>query len=135
MELIQWTDDLSVNITEIDDQHKRLIALIGELNDAAHNDMSPDVLKNIFKSLTLYTITHFSTEEQYFDQYDYPEKEPHKEEHLNFVDTIADFKDAFEKGKAEISDDMMEFLSDWLRDHIMGTDQKYSAFFIEKGLK
>ncbi|HCK80303.1 MAG TPA: hemerythrin, partial [Candidatus Competibacteraceae bacterium] len=27
------------------------------------------------------------------------------------------------------------FLRKWLREHIMGTDKKYTGFFLEKGLK
>ena len=30
---------------------------------------------------------------------------------------------------------VMDFLSGWLRGHIMGTDKKYSSFFNENGVK
>ena len=34
MALMTWSDNLSVKVAEIDEQHKRLIAMINELNDA-----------------------------------------------------------------------------------------------------
>ncbi|MEW6536204.1 MAG: bacteriohemerythrin [Candidatus Auribacterota bacterium] len=135
MELIQWSDDLSVNIPELDDQHKRLIALINELNEAIQAGNDKGMLGKLFKSLAFYIFSHFNTEEQYFDKYGYPDKAAHKEEHLNFIDTIMDFKDQFEKGNALLSADMMQFLTDWVHGHISETDQKYALFFKENGLK
>ena len=34
MALITWTDNLSVSVTEVDEQHKKLVAMINELNEA-----------------------------------------------------------------------------------------------------
>ena len=34
MALIEWSDDLSVKVKELDVQHQKLIAMINDLNDA-----------------------------------------------------------------------------------------------------
>jgi len=54
---------------------------------------------------------------------------------LDFVAKVSEFKDGFEKGKLGLSISVMDFLSDWLRNHIKGVDKKYGPFFNEKGLK
>lgn len=41
----------------------------------------------------------------------------------------------FENGKISISIDVMKFLSGWLQKHIKGTDQKYTKFFNDNGVK
>ena len=89
----------------------------------------------IVQELVGYTLTHFKTEEKYFDQFGYPETDSHKQEHSDFVKKVGEFKDDFETGKLGLSIPVMNFLSDWLRTHIKGSDKKYGPFFNEKGLK
>ena len=135
MALIEWNDSLSVKIAEIDQQHQKLISMINELNDAMSHGKGKDVMARILGNLINYTSTHFRTEEKYFDQFDYPDKANHKREHTTFVNKVTDFKDGFEKGSIGLTIQVMNFLSDWLQNHIRGTDQKYSAFFNKHGLK
>ncbi|MCK9363574.1 MAG: bacteriohemerythrin [Syntrophales bacterium] len=135
MALIDWSDSLSVNVAEIDQQHKKLIAIINELNDAMRIGAGKDVLGKIVNSLISYAAIHFKTEEKYFAQFGYPDTDNHKKEHVAFVQKVADFKDGFEKRKLSLTIEVMNFLSDWLKNHIMKTDKKYAQFFNEKGLK
>ncbi len=135
MALITWNDTLSVNVAEIDRQHRNLIAIINELNDAMRLGKGKDVLGKIVNSLISYTATHFKTEENYFAQFGYPDTEDHKKEHAAFVQKVLSFKEGFEKRELSLTIDVMSFLSDWLKNHIMGTDKKYARFFNEMGLK
>jgi hemerythrin len=59
MALITWNDSLSVKVAEIDEQHKKLIAMINELNDAMRLGKGKDVLGKIVNGLVTYTTTHF----------------------------------------------------------------------------
>lgn len=135
MPLINWNDSFSVNVAEIDQQHKKLISMINELSDAMKQGKGKDILGKIVNSLLGYTATHFKTEENYFDQFGYPDTDSHKKEHIAFVQKVSDFKDGFEKGSLSLSIEVINFLSDWIQNHIKGTDKKYSPFFNEKGLK
>lgn len=133
--LINWSDNLSVNVEEIDRQHKELIAMINELNDAMKMGKGRDVAGKIVNNLAQYTATHFKTEEDLFAKLGYPDSESHKREHAAFVKKVSTFKEGLEKGKLSLTMDVMDFLSDWLKHHIMGTDKKYTKFFNEKGVK
>jgi hemerythrin len=135
MALITWNDTLSVNVAEIDQQHQKLIAMINELNDAMKLGKGKDVLGKIVNSLISYTAIHFKTEENYFAQFGYPDTEDHKKEHVAFVQKVIAFKEGFEKKEISLTIEVMGFLSDWLKNHIMGTDKKYTRFFNEMGLK
>jgi len=135
MALINWDDSLSVNVTEIDKQHQKLISMINELSDAMKQGKGKDIMEKIINGLVDYTVTHFKTEEKYFAQFGYPDTENHKKEHDNFVQKVKDFKDGFEKGELSLSIEVMTFLSDWIQNHIKVTDKKYSKLFNEKGLK
>ncbi|NOY83056.1 MAG: hemerythrin family protein [Kiritimatiellaeota bacterium] len=135
MALISWTDSLSVKVAVLDLQHQRLISVINELHDAMRQGKGKDVLEKTLSALSSYTVIHFKTEERYFDQFGYPDAAGHKRIHDLFVQKISDFKEAFEKGRLGVSIEVMNFLRDWLKNHIMETDKRYSAFFNERGLK
>ena len=72
---------------------------------------------------------------KYFTLYRYPAAATHKEEHAAFVQKISDLKEKYDNGKMTISIELMNFLSEWLKKHINGTDKKYTAFFNENGLR
>lgn len=135
MALIQWDSSLSVNIGEIDRQHQQLVKMINDLNDAMRQGKGKEILGKILNGLIGYTGSHFKTEETYFDQFGYPDTDTHKKEHAAFVQKVADFKEKYNAGTLGLSLDLMDFLSNWLTRHIKSVDKKYSAFFIEKGLK
>jgi len=135
MASITWTERLSVNVAEIDQQHQKLLALLGELGDALSVGKGHAVLGGITNDLAAYAATHFHTEEEYFVRFGYPDADKHKREHAFFVKKVSDFRRELENGKASLSTDVAQFLSDWLKQHIMGTDKKYGPFFNEHGLK
>jgi len=135
MALISWSENLSVKVDEIDRQHQKLIAMINDLDDAMGKGKGKDVLAKIVSGLVDYTRSHFSLEEKYFAQYGYSDADNHIKEHRLFIDKVSDFKKKFETGRIGLTTDIINFLSDWLKKHIMGTDKKYSQFFSEKGLK
>ena len=109
--------------------------MINELNDAMRSGKGKDALAKIVSGLITYAGTHFKTEERYFDQFGYPDASDHKKEHADFVVKVSEFKDGFTKGKIGLSIEVMNFLSDWLQNHIKGVGKKYGPFFNAKGLK
>jgi hemerythrin len=135
MAMVTWNDNLSVNVAEIDLQHKKLVGLINELFDAMKIGKGKDVTGKILDGLISYTATHFTQEERYFDKFGYPDKIKHKKEHSDFVQKVKEFKEGFDSGKVTLTIEVMNFLSDWLFKHIKVTDKNYSKFFNEKGLK
>lgn len=135
MAIFNWSDNYSVGVREMDNQHKVLINLLNELFDSMKNNTSKDKMGNILTRLLSYTKTHFAEEEKYMKQYGYPGLEEQKRAHTIFVDKIAGFKRDFESGKIAMTVSVTSFLKDWLINHISGTDKKYKQFFNDKGLK
>ena len=133
--MIQWDDSLSVNVAAIDLQHKKLVKMINELDDAMRVGKSKGILGSIVSGLIGYVGIHFSTEEKYFAKFNYPETDQHTQEHKAFSAKVDDFAKKFQTGQLGLSIDVMTFLSDWLGKHIKGTDKKYSACFNANGMK
>lgn len=126
---------LSVAVQEFDDQHKKLIDLVNELDDAMRAGKSKDVLEKTLKGLISYTASHFAAEEKKMTAHKYPAYAAHKAEHEKLVAKVLQYQNDLLTGKVAISVELMQFLKDWVTQHIMNTDKKYSAFFNAQGIK
>ncbi|MCX8167243.1 MAG: bacteriohemerythrin [Candidatus Micrarchaeota archaeon] len=135
MAIFEWSNELSVGVPSLDEQHKKLVKLINDLNEAMKNGKAKEVLGKILKELLDYTKYHFSTEEKYMAQVNYVASETHKLEHQQLIKKALALENDFKNGKATITIDVINFLKEWVSKHIMGTDKKYSSAFIEKGIK
>jgi len=128
MASVRWNDGMSVNVEVIDRQHRRLFALIGQLHEAMTRGEGNSVLRDIIEGLVEYANVHFATEESYFEASEYPDCEAHRRQHRDFVTKVTDFKLGFDEGRLMLTLDVMDFLGDWLVDHIQGTDVSYAPF-------
>lgn len=126
MELIKWTDQYKLDIKEIDNQHYGLVIIINELFTLMSEGKAKDKLNDIFDHLTDYTRKHFSTEELVLYKYAYPDLEQHKGEHKKFIEKLEGFKNDFLNKKITISLEVLNFLKDWLLNHILISDKKYA---------
>lgn len=125
--IFQWQPIYSVNVKEIDDQHKKMFNILNQL--FSEKDFSIIFKTEIMKDLENYADYHFKTEEKYFDKFDYPKSDEHKKMHQDYVDTINSFK---EKGFSESQ--LKDFVQNWWIEHVQGADQEYSVFFNKKDL-
>ncbi|MHC4267679.1 MAG: bacteriohemerythrin [Planctomycetota bacterium] len=142
MPLLSWNESMSVNIEEIDSQHKKLIGIINTLFDAMKVAKGSDVLDEVLKKLFDYVHYHFKMEEKYFDKFEYSESQLHKNEHRYFSEQINEFKKAHAEGKLTQNEDgtsltvgLWKLLKDWFVNHVLIFDKKYAPLFKEKGLK
>ena len=134
MPIMEWTPELGVNVKKLDDQHKKLIALINKLHDAMRAGQGKQVLEGTLQELAAYMVYHFETEENTQQFKMYPGYLEHKAEHAAFVKKVTDFQDEYAENRLSLTQDLMDFLRDWVNNHIMKTDKKYSTLFNEKGL-
>ena len=115
MPLIEWTNELSVGINSIDEQHKKLVNMINALNDAMQTGGSNELLGKIFTGLAAYTQKHFAYEENMFAEFGYSDAEEHKRQHNELIAQVVELKERFmENPQGTISNDLMQFLKRWL---------------------
>jgi hemerythrin-like metal-binding protein len=130
---IEWNDISSVNVKEINEQHKKLVSIINRLFEIKESGKIEE-LNEIIKELMDYARYHFGTEEKYFDQFDYPEKDAHKKQHRLYIDKIGELEEQCQGDKKQALDALTKFLGDWWLMHINDSDIKYSDFFNQRGL-
>lgn len=134
-QFVEWTSKLSVNIQEIDEQHKTLIHLINCLyNETIVKTAEPNTLRDIVIKLAHYTLVHFSIEESLFRLLDYPQYQQHKKQHDHFKQTVYQIQGELDGGEETINIDLIMFLKKWLNNHIKVSDAAYTDFLLSKGL-
>lgn len=135
MALFTWKEEYSVNIKEIDDQHKELVAMINELHEAMMQQRAKDVLGKILNKLVSYCAGHFATEERLMQTHGYLEYAGHKAKHDKMTAKVLALQNDLKANKLNLTTEVSQFLRDWLDKHILGTDKKYSTHFNTRGVK
>ncbi|WP_444917229.1 bacteriohemerythrin [Microbulbifer sp. JMSA003] len=121
-----WDASLSVGINLIDEQHRRIVDYINEL-DLAHIENDKERISKVLIGLADYTSTHFDFEEDLMERSGYPLSDTHKKVHRSFVAQIDSYVEQHENGK-DITRRLMSDLKIWLTNHIKNDDKDYSPY-------
>jgi hemerythrin len=135
MELIKWDASFSVNVEMIDKQHQMLVQMVNDLNNAMLNGNEKETVGKLIDKLITYAAMHFAREEHYFDTFGYPETDMHKNQHDDFEKKVSAFEVDFKADRQILSQDIIQFLSNWLVEHIKGSDKKFGPFLTERGVQ
>ena len=133
-QLIRWSENLSVGIESIDDQHKVLVGMINELYKQMQSGSAKDAVGATLGRLVEYTANHFKYEEKLFAEHNYPEQKGHQELHNKLVSQVVQFQEEFDRGEKDVSLELMEFLKEWLLTHIKKSDMAYSSYLRSYGV-
>jgi len=134
MSQIQWTGKLSVDIQEIDLQHRHLIGLIAELENAMAIGADKDILGKVIRELNTYVREHFTTEERWMKRHSFPGLGDHMTQHEAFVEKLLHFELDYLADRTELSADLLDYLMLWIEEHVTGYDQLYAKYFRAKGI-
>ena len=135
MDLITWDASFSVNVEMIDKQHQMLVQMINDLNNAMLNGNEKETIGKLINKLITYAAMHFAREEHYFDTLGYSEADIHKSQHDDFEKKVSAFESDFKAGRQSLSQEIIQFLSNWLVEHIKGSDKKYGPFLTARGVQ
>jgi hemerythrin len=125
-QIFPWREDYSVHIPQIDGQHQQLVAIINELHAAMLQGTANAALGRILDELVRYAQSHFAYEEAMLQQRGYSSLTVHRAEHQKLTQQVADLKERFRAGKLTLSVQVMQFLKEWLANHILTRDMQYA---------
>lgn len=120
---ITWTSELDTGIAVIDQQHRRIVDYINQLE---HAQLRADLklVGHVIDELVDYTISHFAFEESLQEEAGYPFLKPHQKVHELFVRRVSDYQQRFAAGE-NIAEELITLLSSWLINHIKRDDADY----------
>lgn len=135
---IEWYDNLETGVQVIDDQHKKIVALINSLQNSLVEGSSSGRVDEILNDLMLYTKEHFSFEEKLFMEHNFPYQAEHRKEHEELISQVNEFSDKLQLSKKNGSTDspllainLAQFLKQWLVEHIEKEDKLYAPYILE----
>ncbi len=136
-----FTSKYMTGITLIDDEHRRLFEIIKETNDLIHEEFLHDKYDEIVRLITElrdYTEFHFSDEEALMTRIQYPGLNAQKRAHSAFIERLVEIDlndlDEMDDHQQEYLLDLIQFLLDWLTNHILACDQKIGEYMREHHL-
>ena len=136
MQVIDWTDDLSVGIKMIDSDHKKMTGLINDLFIACFAAQGPAVLESIVNELVEYTKEHFRREEDVMAKHGFPGLARQRELHEDLTRRVIEVEQSLKAGTDDaLSNEVLTFLRSWWIDHIQSEDMKFGVFLRAKGLE
>lgn len=144
MQCARWNDDYSLGIKQIDNQHKWLFGLMNKFCSALEKNPSRKTslgrktqevdVQEIINGLKQYADDHFTLEEKYFEEFNYPKKLEHMAQHEVFRLKTHMLQEELDKGNESVALETMQFISNWFVSHILSSDKEYVQCFKEHGL-
>ena len=130
MNEVQWTDDMSIGVGLIDEQHKMLIQHLNNLIKSLEPKQGVTEVANTLSFLIDYTHFHFSEEEKHMAANNYPGLKHQKMKHDEFKTTLGNLEEEFkEEGATHVlADSIHTLLVNWLIKHICEVDVEFGAF-------
>lgn len=127
MACIQWGVNFYTGLPDVDRQHNRLVGLTNRLCEAARHE--PELLGEAFEELRAYVVEHFTLEERLMEEaaIDPEHIRRHKEAHAYFVARVAELWQARSEAEDRVLEEMLSFLTTWILQHILQTDQRMAA--------
>ena len=131
MKELVWSDALSVQVNEIDEDHRRLVSLYNILNHSVTNGDAPDYIDAVLDELISCTVWHFKHEERLMLKYGYKGLSEHRAEHEELIESGKALQERFRNDGQAISSENIEFLEHWLTAHILVADMDLGAYLAE----
>lgn len=125
MAFLNWESSYSVGVPRLDSQHQQLVQLLNELHSAMMAGAANAALSGILFRLISYTKTHFAEEEAHMRAIRFPGLAEHKNQHDRLTAEVGKLAADLQAGKVALSMNVMNFMKNWLKNHILGADQEY----------
>ena len=136
MSTLSWSNDYTVNIPSIDNEHKLLVSTINDIVQGMQfqSSIQAQVIADSLQRLSNYIRVHFESEERFLLFNNYPEFSQHQEEHIRLLARLGNFEKRFKSENRTFNEHMLLHLKDWLVRHIILHDCKFGSYYQGKEL-
>jgi len=134
MALWAWNSKYSVGVKSLDGQHTVLFEILDDLHGAMMKGQAQPMTGPILRKLVEYTRTHFTAEEGMMAAAKYPGLTEHRAMHRDLIRQVEDYSARYERGEITLNLHLLNFLRDWLANHIQKVDHEYGPWLNEQGI-
>lgn len=126
--LFLWRKSYEIGVAEIDMQHRRLVGMINELSDAMMERRGQRAVKHVLDELKDFIVEHFETEESVMEKSGYPDLPQHRIKHVELTRQVLEFREKARGDQQLEASELLDFLCDWLRNHMMVFDKEVGKY-------
>jgi hemerythrin len=130
-----WNSTYSVGVKTLDSQHTVLFDILNDLHAAMMKGQAQSLTGPLLSKLLTYTRTHFSEEEAMMARAVYPGLAAHKVKHQDLIKQVEDYAARYDRGEITLNMHLLNFLRDWLTNHIQKVDHQYGPWLNEHGVQ
>jgi hemerythrin len=128
---MQWKNEYSIGITEIDDQHKGVIDLFSVIDAAINARESWSDIFFKLEKLREHARYHFAVEESLMRMHGYSRLAEHIEQHKHFLDKLDQL--SMTTLSRQVTMNTINYLSNWYAEHMQTQDREFVRFIIDNG--
>ena len=130
---IKWEASFEIGNEEIDNEHRFFLKIIQKIDSALQKNENPQHVSLLLDELYKYAQFHFTSEENVMIFSNYPYYKEHKQIHQDLLNQLG-MKMGY-KGNTKINtDDFINFLLKWFKEHTTKTDLKLAKYLREQNL-
>lgn len=127
-----WNESSCIGVPQIDEDHKKLIQILGQIKEHQHDNVKSEAISTILDQLTEFSSRHFRNEDEYMLKVGFPGYQAHKEQHRQFKEKIAALWFDVMNHKETVPQDIYNYLSDWVTNHFLDFDKELRTFLETK---
>jgi hemerythrin-like metal-binding protein len=128
MALLTWNKQCSVGVKTLDGQHAVLIADLNRTYAAMTKGSAKCGADSHLRNLLKHALAHFLAEEEMMAATGYPALLQHRAKHLNFVRQVQGYLARCKDGDKTMHLPLLNFIRDWLTNHIQEEDREYAPW-------
>lgn len=125
---MQWKEEYSVGIVEIDEQHKSLLEYFTVIENAIESRESWSDVFFKLEQLRAHAHFHFAVEESLMRLHGYPRLSEHADLHKHFISKLDQLQ--MTTLSRQVTIDTILYLRAWYADHMKAADMDYAQFII-----
>jgi len=136
MVFMEWTEECRVGVRQFDDDHRAIVRIANELQNAINVGIDKSQLILIIDRVDALATQHFAHEEVAFDTSGYPNAATHKGHHRVAKAMRDNFRDeVLRAGASHHALELMLLLKGWFLLHVQHEDKEFGAFLNSKDIR
>jgi hemerythrin len=127
---VEWSNKFEVGHERIDFEHKIFLNLIREASRLPQGDISQERVLMHLNEVKQYAVFHFTSEENIMFDVNYPDIQPHKNEHEMLLALFDDKVHQYRLQEIGL-EKVVEFLFEWFALHTTQVDTRLAKYIAQ----
>ncbi len=128
MKNLVWDKSLSIDVEEVDRDHRILVELYNTLGNAVAEEDAADYIEALLEEMISCTVWHFKHEERLMKKHGYDGLDEHRAEHAGLIESAQELQQKFLQEGKQLGSKDIEYLEHWLTGHILAADMKMGEY-------